>query len=83
MPSFHAPTAVCATRRFALKSLTMLNGDQRHCDVCAEPIPHGVPYRCGYTTPDAVEQWFADDPRFLPTFTQEPDGTVRIDVCLV
>ncbi len=58
----------------------MLQHDQRFCDVCAEPIPRGTPYRCGYTIPEAVAAWF-DDARFLPTFTQEPDGTVRFDVC--
>jgi len=58
----------------------MLQHDQRFCDVCAEPIPRGTPYRCGYTSPQAVASWF-DDARFMPTFTREPDGTVRIDVC--
>jgi hypothetical protein len=59
----------------------MLSGDQRVCDICGEPIPRGSTYHVGYTTPDAVESWVADDPGFLPTFTQEVDDTVRIDVC--
>jgi hypothetical protein len=59
----------------------MLDGDQRYCDVCAEPIPRGTTYRSGYTTPDAVAEWRDDAPRLAPSFTPEPDGTVRIDVC--
>lgn len=59
----------------------MLNGDTQYCDTCAEPIPRGSTYRSGCTTPEAVARWFDDDPRLAPSFTQEPDGTVRIDVC--
>ena len=56
--------------------MLMVKGDQRVCDVCEEPIPRGTSYHFGYTTPDAVAQW-SDDPRFTPSFTPEPDGTVR------
>jgi hypothetical protein len=31
---------------------------------------------------DAVARWFDDDPRLAPSFAQQSDGTVRIDVCL-
>lgn len=59
----------------------MARGDQRVCDVCAEPIPRGSTYRCGYTTPDALAWWLDDDPRVAPPFAPQPAGTVRIDGC--
>lgn len=62
--------------------VTMVKEDQRLCDTCGDVIPRGVAYRVGYTTPDAVESWFEDEPEFLPTFTEEPDGIVRFDLCL-
>ena len=32
----------------------MLSSGQRYCDICADPIPRGATYRCGWTTPEAV-----------------------------
>ncbi len=60
----------------------MLRGDQRLCDICDEVIPRGTAHRCGYTTPDTVKSWFVDAPELIPSFTEEPDGTVRLDVCV-
>ncbi len=62
----------------------MITDDQRQCDICDEVIPRGMEYRVGWTTPNAVRQWFAEepDPARNPTFSREPDATVRIDACI-
>ena len=60
----------------------MLRGDQRQCDICDEIIPRGATYRVGYTIPEALKSWFEDAAELIPTFKLEPDGTVRIDMCI-
>ena len=45
-------------------------------------IPRGVPYRVGHTTPDAVDDAFADaEPAARVTATTTPEGLVRIEEC--
>ena len=62
----------------------MLKDDQRLCDICDEVIPRGIEYRAGWTIPEAVEEWFEEqpDPSRHATFSVEPDGTVRFEVCM-
>jgi len=53
----------------------------RLCDICTAEIPRGVAYRVGHTTPDAVEDAFADaGPAARLTATTTPEGLVRIEV---
>ena len=60
----------------------MHDGTARRCDLCAEVIPRGVAYRVGHTTPDAVEDAFADaEPAARATYTLTPEGLMRIEVC--
>jgi len=62
----------------------MHTGTARLCDICAAEIPRGVPYRIGQTTPDAVDDAFADaEPEAHVTATTTPEGVVRIEVCQV
>jgi hypothetical protein len=56
---------------------------RRACDVRGDPIASGVPYRVGtLRLDDAAWLMDVDDARLVPTWTQLPDGTIQIDVCL-
>ena len=53
----------------------------RRCDICDAVIPRGTPYRIGHTTPDAVDDAFADaEPAARVTATTTPEGLLRIEV---
>ena len=54
----------------------------RRCDICTAVIPRGTPYRIGHTTPDAMDDAFADaEPEAQVAGTATPEGLVRIEVC--
>jgi len=59
----------------------MLHDDGRRCDICDAMIPRGATFHVGYTTPDTLKSWFSDMPKLMPKIAEEPDGTIRIDVC--
>ena len=60
----------------------MHDGTARLCDICAAEIPRGVPYRIGHTTPDAVDDAFADaEPEAHVAGTTTAEGLVRLEVC--
>lgn len=59
----------------------MIRNDQRFCDICDEPIARGTTYYTGYTTPDVLRSWFRDVPDLMPPVVEQPDGTVRLEVC--
>lgn len=60
----------------------MLTNLFRHCDICSSVIPLGRRYRVGWTTAEAAAKLLdTDDPRLVPTWTQEPDGRVRFEIC--
>ena len=61
----------------------MIDGDTRKCDICDSIIQKGTTYRVSRITPDrAAFLLDIPDPEMMPTWTQEPDGKVRIDICL-
>ena len=61
----------------------MLREDDRVCDVCGDGIARGIPYRVGTLTPHpAAELLDTDEPELVPTWTQLPDGTVQLEICL-
>jgi hypothetical protein len=60
----------------------MLTNLTLHCDTCSAVIPRGTRYRVGWTTTeDAAKLVDSDDRATVPTWTQEPDGSVRFEVC--
>jgi hypothetical protein len=61
----------------------MIDAETRKCDICGSVIPKGTTYRVARIAPDKVAL-LLDIPDFeiLPTWTQETDGNVRIDICL-
>jgi len=61
----------------------MIDGDIRKCDICGSVIPKGTTYRVARIAPDKVALLLnIPDPEMSPTWTQEPGGRVRIDICL-
>lgn len=65
-------------------SLMIVNG-QHICDFCGVPIPHGEDYISYTATANEVDELHAvteADPDLAVTTTTNPDGSVRLDVCL-
>ena len=61
----------------------MIKGGNRECDVCGSVIPKGTTYRYAKISPDKAALLLdISDPDMTPTWTQEADGTVSIDICL-
>jgi len=61
----------------------MHDGKSRFCDVCENEIPKNDHYRRVHLTRPATELLASpDDPNLIPTWTQNPDGTVNMDICL-
>ena len=56
---------------------------RRLCDVCGDEIPARVPYRIATLTPAAAAGLLdTTEPRLVPTWTQDADLTVRMELCL-
>ncbi|MFQ5840025.1 MAG: hypothetical protein ACE5HK_04825 [Candidatus Methylomirabilales bacterium] len=56
---------------------------RRVCDLCGEGIPPEEPYRRVTIPADAAAVLLASEDLILtPTMTQEPDGSVRLKLCL-
>ena len=56
----------------------------RVCDIRTAVIPRDVAYRIGHTTPDAIDDAFADaEPEAHVAATTTAEGLVRIEVCQV
>jgi len=61
----------------------MIDGYMRKCDICGSVIPKGTTYRVSRITPDKAALLLdISDPYIMLTWIQEPDGRVRIDICL-
>jgi hypothetical protein len=61
----------------------VLKNNSRICDVCGGEIPKGTTSRVAKIRPEAAAIFLeTNDPDMVPTWMQNPDGTVRIDVCL-
>lgn len=61
----------------------MIDAYIRKCDICGSVIPKGNTYRVSTITPDNAPLLLdISDPHMMPTWTQEPDGRVRIDICI-
>jgi hypothetical protein len=61
----------------------MLKNSSRICDVCGGKIPKGTTYRAATITQEAAMLFLSiTDIDLLPTWTQNLDGTVRLDICL-
>ncbi len=61
----------------------MLKENRRVCDVCGDDIPKGTKYRVARLRPeDASALLDVSDIGLIPSWTQEPDGIVRLDICL-
>ena len=66
----------------ALKRIGMLRENDRICDVCGENIPNGRMFRAANIPPGAAALFLdIEDPGLIPTWDQNPDGTVRLDIC--
>jgi hypothetical protein len=60
----------------------MLDGNIRFCDICQEEIPKGDKYRSVTLRPEGAAMLLsAGDPDLIPTWKENPDGTVTLDVC--
>lgn len=58
--------------------------DGRSCDLCGEGIAVGERYRVARLPPEIAAIFLdTDDRDLMPTLTQEPDGNVRLDICLI
>ena len=61
----------------------MLRDSSRVCDVCGETMPPRSTYSIATLPPEkAAILLEVGDAELLPTWTQNLDGTVRLDVCL-
>jgi len=61
----------------------MLRENVRICDVCGSKIPKGETYRSVTITAESAAIFFkTSDKNLVPTWTQNPNGTVRLDICL-
>ena len=61
----------------------MIRDSQRICDCCEEEIAKGTKYKKAHLsrTQLAILQ-SSDDPEIQFTWTEHPDGTITIDLCL-
>ena len=60
----------------------MLDKAARFCDVCGEEIPKGTIYRLTNLQPEGAAMLLeVRDKDLVPTWTQNPDGTVNLDIC--
>lgn len=59
----------------------MLTSGVRSCDVCDDEIGRGATYYRANLRPEAAAM-LIEAGEFSPTFSQNPDGTVRLDICL-
>ncbi|MFQ5880989.1 MAG: hypothetical protein ACE5I9_00765 [Candidatus Methylomirabilales bacterium] len=56
---------------------------KRACDLCGEPISEEQAYRQVRIPPEAAAVLVASEDLVLtPTMTQDPDGSIRLDLCL-
>ena len=61
----------------------MKSGEERYCDVCEAEIPRGQTFRRVICRPEAALMFGAtDDPELRTTWTENPDGTVTVEICL-
>lgn len=61
----------------------MLKGRIRICEVCGDEIPKGTKYRVSNMRPEGAAMLLElSDTDLIPTWTQNPDGKVRLDICL-
>lgn len=61
----------------------MLHAGVRRCDVCGEVIVAGAPYRLAILAPEVAASLLdVDNPDLVPTWTQQADFSVRLEVCL-
>ncbi len=63
----------------------MLRNGERFCDVCEVLIPEGERYCVTAMDPENAKAFLDSDvrdPELLPSWTQEEDGTVRMDICM-
>jgi hypothetical protein len=61
----------------------MIENEIRKCDVCDSAIPTGTIYRYAKISPDKAALLLdISDPELMTSWTQQPDGTVIIDICL-
>jgi len=63
----------------------MIQWHARFCDICAQAIQRGTPYRRGFVTPLIagffMGEWLPPGAA-VPTFSVERDGWLRFDICL-
>ena len=61
----------------------MLKENVRICDICSGEIPKGETYRAATIVPKVATIFFSTKGKdLMPTWTQNPNGTVRLDICL-
>lgn len=61
----------------------MVKDGERYCDVCASGIPRGEKYSARTMSAEGAALLLdVDDPDLIPTWTQNADGTVRLDICM-
>lgn len=63
----------------------MVKDNKRICDICNVEIPKGTTYQARTLAPEQAAMFFAievHDPDMLPNWTQNPDGTVQMDICM-
>jgi len=62
----------------------MVKNGTRYCDVCSEEIVKGEKYSVRTMPPESAALLVVtDDPELVPTWTQNLDGTVRLDICAI
>lgn len=60
----------------------MFKDNLRFCDVCADEIPKGTKYCVTTLSPEAAAAFLdVTDPDLVPTWMQNQDGTLRLDIC--
>lgn len=61
----------------------MLKDGKRICDVCVDKIPKGTKYCVSMLPSEAAAILFGiADKELMGTWTQYPDGRVRLDICV-
>ena len=64
--------------------MQMRSEAERCCDVCGGEIHRGAAFHAVSLTPyEAAALLDVDDPGRVPTWTQLPNGIVRLDICRV
>jgi hypothetical protein len=64
------------------RSGPLREGNVRSCDICHCSIPPGAVYRAVRLAPEgAAALLAAGHPDLVPSWTQEEDGTVALDIC--